>query len=44
LEAVFTHTASTVVQPDAAGVAGFQAYLDRYKACIPAQQNAAQLQ
>ena len=41
---VFAHAASTVLQPDPAGVAGFQAYMERYQACIPAQQAAAQLQ
>jgi len=41
---VFARAASTVVQPDAAGAAGFQTYLDRYRACISAQQAAARLQ
>ncbi len=40
---VFLHSKSTCVQPDAAGVAGFQAYMERYLACIPAQQAAATL-
>ena len=41
---VFAHAASTVLQPDAAGVAGFQAYMERYIASIPAQQAAEKLQ
>lgn len=41
---VFYNANSTCVQPDAAGVAGFQRYLERYQACIPAQQAAAVLQ
>ena len=40
---VFAHAASTVVQPDPAGVAGFRSYLERYQACIPAQHAAAQM-
>ena len=40
---VFAHAASTVVQPDAAGAAGFQSYMARYQACIPAQQAAADM-
>ena len=40
---VFYNANSTCVQPDAAGVAGFQRYLERYKACIPAQQAAADM-
>ncbi len=40
---VFCNAASTCVQPDPAGVAGFQSYLDRYIACLPAQKQAAAL-
>ena len=40
---VFSHAASTVVQPDPAGVAGFQSYLERYCSCIPAQHAAANM-
>ncbi len=40
---VFRDARSTVLQPDAAGVAGFQSYLQRYKACVPAQQAAEKL-
>jgi len=40
---VFRDARSVCVQPDPAGVAGFRAYLERYIACIPAQQAAAQL-
>ena len=43
LRKVFHDAKSVCAQPDPAGVAGFQAYLDRYIACIPAQQAAAQL-
>ena len=40
---VFRDAKSICVQPDAAGVAGFQRYLERYRACVPAQQAAADL-
>ena len=40
---VFANAVSTCAQPDAAGVAGFQSYLDRYIACLPAQKQAAAL-
>lgn len=40
---VFANAQSTCAQPDAAGVAGFQSYLDRYIACLPAQKQAAEL-
>jgi hypothetical protein len=40
---VFLDAKSSCVQPDPAGVAGFQSYLQRYKTCIPAQQAAADL-
>ena len=40
---VFANAHSTCAQPDAAGVAGFQSYLDRYIACLPAQKQAAAL-
>jgi sugar (pentulose or hexulose) kinase len=38
---VFSDAKSTVAQPDPSGVAGFRKYLERYNACIPAQQAAA---
>ena len=41
---VFSDAKSSCLQPDPAGVAGFQAYLDRYIACLPAQRQAAALQ
>ena len=37
---VFADAGSTVLQPDPDGVAGFQAWLARYCACIPAQRAA----
>ena len=37
---VFCHAKSCVIQPDPQGVAGFRRYLERYQACIPAQQAA----
>lgn len=40
---VFCNAASSCANPDPAGVAGFQAYLDRYIACLPAQKQAAML-
>lgn len=40
---VFANAVSTCAQPDPAGVAGFQSYLDRYIACLPAQKQAAAL-
>ena len=40
---VFCNAVSTCAQPDPAGVAGFQSYLDRYIACLPAQKQAAAL-
>ena len=40
---VFRDAKSSCVQPNPAGVTGFQSYLQRYKACIPAQQAAADL-
>ena len=40
---VFVNTKSTCAQPDDAGVAGFQSYLARYVACLPAQQQAHHL-
>ena len=40
---VFANAVSTCAEPDAAGVAGFQRYLDRYIACLPAQKQAAAL-
>ena len=41
---VFATAVSTCAQPDPAGVAGFQIYLARYVACLPAQQQAYRLQ
>ena len=41
---VFCSAASTCLQPDPAGVDGFQAYMERYIASIPAQQAAEKLQ
>ena len=43
LNRVFSHTQSTCLHPDPAGVAGFQSYLKRYKACLPAQHAAENL-
>ena len=40
---VFHQAKSTCADPDPVGVAGFQSYLKRYQACIPAQQAAAQM-
>ena len=40
---VFSDVQSSCLNPDPAGVAGFQAYLKRYKACLPAQKAAAAL-
>ena len=40
---VFCSAASTCAQPDPAGVAGFQEYLSRYIACLPAQKQASAL-
>ena len=40
---VFSTAKSSCLNPNPAGVAGFQAYLDRYIACLPAQKQAAQL-
>ena len=37
---VFADAGSTVLQPDPDGVAGFQAWLARYEAAIPAQRAA----
>jgi sugar (pentulose or hexulose) kinase len=41
---VFCSTASTCLHPDPAGVSGFQTYMERYIASIPAQQAAEKLQ
>ena len=41
---VFADAKRITVQPDPAGVAGFQAYLTRYKAALAAQKAAAQMQ
>ena len=40
---VFADAQSSCLNPDPAGVAGFRAYLERYKACLPAQKAAAAL-
>ena len=40
---VFATAKSSCLSPDPVGVAGFQAYLDRYIACLPAQKLAADL-
>ena len=40
---VFANAQSTCADPDPAGVAGFQKYLERYIACLPAQKQAAAL-
>ena len=40
---VFASAESTCAQPDPAGVAGFQRYLSRYIASLPAQQQASEL-
>jgi sugar (pentulose or hexulose) kinase len=41
---VFADAKSSKVDPDPAGVAGFQAYLERYKAALAAQKAAAAMQ
>ena len=41
---VFAGAQSTCAQPDPAGVAGFQSYLSRYIASLPAQKQASALQ
>ena len=41
---VFADAKSTCVNPDPAGVAGFQAYLERYKQALAAQKAAAAMQ
>ena len=41
---VFANAKSTCLQPDANGVSGFKRYMDRYKACLQAEQAAAMLQ
>jgi len=40
---VFSTAESTCVQPDPAGVAGFQSYMQRYLACINAQKSAGEM-
>lgn len=40
---VFADAKSTCISPDPAGVTGFEAYIRRYKACLPAQRAAAAL-
>lgn len=44
MEKVFQNAKRTCLQPDAAGVAGFASYLERYKAALPAQKCAANMQ
>lgn len=41
---VFQNAKSVCLQPNPAGVAGFKRYMDRYKACLQAEQAAAMLQ
>lgn len=41
---VFASAKSTCVEPNPAGVAGFASYLTRYKACLAAENAAAQMQ
>ena len=41
---VFADAKSVTVAPDPAGVAGFQAYLERYKAALAAEKAAAAIQ
>jgi len=43
MERVFSNAASSEIAPDPAGSAGFAKYLDRYKACLAAENAAAQL-
>ena len=38
---VFSKAKSVCVQPDPAGVAGFARYIERYQACLPAENAAA---
>ena len=40
---VFGNAKSTCVNPDPAGVAGFQSYLKRYRAALAAEKAAAQM-
>ena len=40
---VFSTAKSVTVQPDPAGVAGFEIYLTRYKAALAAEKAAAQM-
>jgi sugar (pentulose or hexulose) kinase len=40
---VFQNAKSSTLNPDPAGVAGFQSYLERYQAALPAQKAAADL-
>lgn len=42
-ERVFASAKSTCVAPDPAGVEGFASYLQRYKACLAAENAAAQM-
>ena len=41
---VFAAAKSTCLQPDAAGVAGFQSYIKRYSASLNAQRAAAEME
>jgi len=40
---VFANAKSTCLNPDPAGVAGYESYLTRYKACLDAQRAAADM-
>ena len=41
---VFADAKSVTIQPDPAGVAGFEVYLERYKAALAAEKAAAAMQ
>ena len=41
---VFADAKSVCLHPDPAGVAGFEAYMQRYEACLPAQRASEQMQ
>ena len=43
LNRVFSSAESTCVEPDPVGVAGFQAYMQRYLACLPAQKRSGDM-
>ena len=44
MQRVFSTAKSTTCMPDAAGVAGFRAYMTRYEASLPAQRAAAAME